>query len=256
MRGQDVLFNLAGQVSHIDSMTDPLTDLEINCASQLRLLEAVRQREPRAEDRLRRHAPDLRPAALPAGRRGPPAPAGRRQRHQQDLGRVLPPRLPPGVRHPRLLAAPDEHLRPAAAHPAQPPGLHRLVRAPGRVRRGDPALRRRPAAARLQPRRRRGRRVPARGGHGRRRRAGVEPRRRARRCRCSSSWSCCSTWPGGGSYRLVPFPPERKRIDIGDFYADTRRVRETLGWKPRVPLRDGLARDDRRTTAAHREHYL
>ena len=32
MRGQDVLFNLAGQVSHIDSMSDPLTDLEINCA--------------------------------------------------------------------------------------------------------------------------------------------------------------------------------------------------------------------------------
>ena len=31
LRGQDFLFNLAGQVSHIDSMTDPMTDLEINC---------------------------------------------------------------------------------------------------------------------------------------------------------------------------------------------------------------------------------
>ena len=42
LRGQDVIFNLAGQVSHIDSMRDPYTDLEINCLSQLTLLEACR----------------------------------------------------------------------------------------------------------------------------------------------------------------------------------------------------------------------
>src|SRR5215470_6960337 len=48
VRGQDVLFNLAGQVSHIDSMSDPVTDLEINCTSQLRLLEAVRRSNPEA----------------------------------------------------------------------------------------------------------------------------------------------------------------------------------------------------------------
>ena len=35
VRGQEVLFNLAGQVSHIDSMVDPFTDLEINCRRQL-----------------------------------------------------------------------------------------------------------------------------------------------------------------------------------------------------------------------------
>jgi UDP-glucose 4-epimerase len=46
VRGHDVLFNLAGQVSHVDSMTDPVTDLEINCTSQLRLLEAVRRGNP------------------------------------------------------------------------------------------------------------------------------------------------------------------------------------------------------------------
>src|SRR6185436_19799188 len=39
VRDQEVLFNLAGQVSHIDSMTDPFTDLEINCTSQLWILE-------------------------------------------------------------------------------------------------------------------------------------------------------------------------------------------------------------------------
>jgi UDP-glucose 4-epimerase len=60
---------------------------------------------------------------------------------------------------------------------------------------------------------------------------------------------------GGGSYTLAPFPPERKRIDIGDFHADTTRIRETLGWQPRVPLRQGLEQtlDYYRR---HREHYL
>jgi len=42
VKGQSIIFNLAGQVSHIDSMTDPFTDLEINCRSQLALLEACR----------------------------------------------------------------------------------------------------------------------------------------------------------------------------------------------------------------------
>ena len=46
VQGQEVLFNLAGQVSHIDSMTDPLTDLEINCRAQLSILEACRRANP------------------------------------------------------------------------------------------------------------------------------------------------------------------------------------------------------------------
>jgi UDP-glucose 4-epimerase len=46
VKGHEVLFNLAGQVSHIDSMTDPFTDLEINCRSQLSILEAVRKGNP------------------------------------------------------------------------------------------------------------------------------------------------------------------------------------------------------------------
>ena len=44
---QDYLFNLAGQVSHIDSIEDPMTDLEINCTSQLSILEACRRVNPR-----------------------------------------------------------------------------------------------------------------------------------------------------------------------------------------------------------------
>jgi UDP-glucose 4-epimerase len=48
VQGQDVIFNLAGQVSHTDSMSDPYTDLEINARSQLSLLEACRYSNPLA----------------------------------------------------------------------------------------------------------------------------------------------------------------------------------------------------------------
>lgn len=46
VQGKDYLFNLAGTLSHIDSMCDPFTDLEINCVSQLRILEACRENNP------------------------------------------------------------------------------------------------------------------------------------------------------------------------------------------------------------------
>lgn len=46
IQGKDYLFNLAGQTSHLDSMTDPHTDLEINCRAQLSILEACRQQNP------------------------------------------------------------------------------------------------------------------------------------------------------------------------------------------------------------------
>jgi UDP-glucose 4-epimerase len=54
---------------------------------------------------------------------------------------------------------------------------------------------------------------------------------------------------GGGEYTIRPFPPEHQRIDIGDYYADYSRVRSVLGWNPRVPLAQGLAR----TLAFYRE---
>ncbi len=46
VQGQDYLFNLAGQTSHMDSMKDPYTDLEINCRAQLSILEACRKCNP------------------------------------------------------------------------------------------------------------------------------------------------------------------------------------------------------------------
>ena len=44
----------------------------------------------------------------------------------------------------------------------------------------------------------------------------------------------------GGDYEIVPFPEDRKVIDIGDYYADYRKIRSQLGWKPKVPLAQGL----------------
>jgi len=46
VQGQDFLFNLAGQTSHMDSMADPFTDMEINCHAQLSILEACRHHNP------------------------------------------------------------------------------------------------------------------------------------------------------------------------------------------------------------------
>ena len=46
VKGHDFLFNLAGQTSHMDSMADPYTDLDINCKAQLSILEACRNANP------------------------------------------------------------------------------------------------------------------------------------------------------------------------------------------------------------------
>ncbi len=46
---------------------------------------------------------------------------------------------------------------------------------------------------------------------------------------------------GGGAFSIVPFPSERKKIDIGDYFGDFRKISSKLGWKPRTSLRDGLA---------------
>jgi nucleoside-diphosphate-sugar epimerase len=45
---------------------------------------------------------------------------------------------------------------------------------------------------------------------------------------------------GGGRYELKEFPAERRRIDIGDYWADDSLFRRTAGWQPRVGVREGL----------------
>ena len=46
---------------------------------------------------------------------------------------------------------------------------------------------------------------------------------------------------GRGSVSRVPFPPERQLIDIGNYYSSYLKINTTLGWRPRTPLRQGLA---------------
>jgi nucleoside-diphosphate-sugar epimerase len=46
---------------------------------------------------------------------------------------------------------------------------------------------------------------------------------------------------GDGSFVAKEFPADRKRIDIGDYYADDTRIRSELGWKPLTSLQEGLA---------------
>src|SRR6266545_2849798 len=59
----------------------------------------------------------------------------------------------------------------------------------------------------------------------------------------------------GGEYVLCCYPPEYKRIDIGDYHSDFSLIRATLGWEPRISLREGLART-LEFYREHLEHYL
>jgi nucleoside-diphosphate-sugar epimerase len=56
---------------------------------------------------------------------------------------------------------------------------------------------------------------------------------------------------GGGNYELVPFPDDRKAIDIGDYYADFRKIDNLVGWSPKVSLDDGL----KQTLEYYRKHH-
>lgn len=58
----------------------------------------------------------------------------------------------------------------------------------------------------------------------------------------------------GGTYELVPFPPERKAIDIGDYYSDFGLIQKELGWAPKVRLTEGLKKT-MDFYFAHKEHY-
>jgi UDP-glucose 4-epimerase len=59
---------------------------------------------------------------------------------------------------------------------------------------------------------------------------------------------------GEGSYELVPFPEEKKRIDIGDYYGDYRRIKAIMGWKYQTSMRDGLTKTFE-YYRKHKEHY-
>jgi dTDP-glucose 4,6-dehydratase/UDP-glucose 4-epimerase len=58
-----------------------------------------------------------------------------------------------------------------------------------------------------------------------------------------------------GTYEIVPFPPDLKAIDIGDYYSDYTKINQTLGWSPCVSLKDGLKLTIEYYTQ-NRTHYM
>ena len=55
----------------------------------------------------------------------------------------------------------------------------------------------------------------------------------------------------GGSYDLIPFPTDRKAIDIGDYYGNFSLIKNELGWDPKVSLTEGL----KKTIEYYKEHH-
>jgi len=254
VREQDVLFNLAGQVSHIDSMSDPFTDLEINCRSQLWILEAVRQNNPEVK-------------IVYAGTRQV---YGKPQRLPVDETHLLNPTDVNGI---NKISGELYHLvyhsvygiRASSLRLTNTYGPRQLIR---HNRQGFIGWFIRQAVL--------GETIQLFGDGTQKRdfdyvddvvdaflRAGAMEEADGQVFNLGgdapvSLLELARTLveiAGHGAYVLSPFPPERKRIDIGDFYADTTKIRRALGWAPKVPLRDGLERtiDYYRR---HRDRYL
>jgi UDP-glucose 4-epimerase len=254
VKGQEVLFNLAGQVSHLDSMVDPFTDLEINCRSQLSILEAVRKGNPEIK-------------IVYAGTRQV---YGKPQYLPVDEKHLLNPTDVNGI---NKISGELYHLvyhsvygiRASSLRLTNTYGPRQLIK---HNRQGFIGWFVRKAAL--------GEEIQVFGDGTQKRDFNhvddvVDAFLRAGATDASDGgvFNLGDAHPvslvelvkllievaGGGSFTLVPFPAERKKIDIGDFYADTSRVRQALGWEPKVPLRKGLAE----TVAwyrEHKEHYL
>jgi len=255
VRGQDILFNLAGQVSHIDSMVDPFTDLEINCKSQLWILEAVRKNNPGVK-------------IVYAGTRQV---YGKPMKLPVDETHLLNPTDVNGI---NKISGEFYHLvynsvygiRACSLRLTNTYGPRQLIK---HNRQGFIGWFIRQAV--------RGEEIQIFGDGQQRRdfdyvedvvdallRAGASEAADGQVFNLGGDEHVSlldlarllvEIAGQGGGYRLVPFPPDRKKIDIGDFYADTTKIRSALGWQPRVPLREGLARtvDYYRQ---HAEHYL
>ena len=249
VRDQDVIFNLAGQVSHIDSMQDPYTDLEINCRSQLFILEACR-----------RHNPGVK--VVFAGTR-------------QVYGRAA--RLPVTEEH--LVNPVDVN----GINKAAGEYYHLLYNNVLGVRACSLRLTNVYGPRQLIKHNRQGfiawfirlaiedRDIQVYGDGSQRRDFVYVDDAADAFLRAGASDACNGgvfnvggleaiahrdlverliAVAGTGRFRFVDWPPEKKAIDIGDFYADSSRIAETLGWRPVTPLGDGLAR----TVAFYRAH--
>ena len=251
VQGRDVIFNLAGQVSHIDSLKDPQTDLEINCRAQLVLLEACRHNNPGTK-------------VVYAGTR-------------QVYGR--PKDLPVSERH--LVRPTDIN----GVNKAAGENYHLVYNDVYGVRACSLRLTNVYGPRQLIRHNRQGfigwfiRLAIEDGeiqiyGDGSQIRDFVYVDDAVDAFLRAGASDDCNGMPlnvggaepvthrdlvaqliavaGSGRSTCIPWPAEKKAIDIGSFYSDSSRIGEVLGWTPQVRLQDGLAR----TVAYYREHRL
>jgi len=253
VQGRDFLFNLAGQTSHLDSMRDPYTDLEINCRAQLSILEACRKQNPRvkivyASTRQIYGKPDYLPVderhlLHPTDVNGINKMAGEWYHILYNnvyniravslrLTNTYGPRM--RVKDARQTFLGDWIRRLIDGAPIEVWGDGAQIRDFNYV---DDAVDAILLAATSDD------------GNGHIFNLGSDETINLR-----DLAALCVEVNGGGEYRVIPFPPDRKPIDIGDYYADYRKIRGKLGWTPRVGLREGLART-LEFYRKHREHY-
>jgi UDP-glucose 4-epimerase len=240
LAGQDFLFNLAGQTSHLDSMEDPFTDLEINCRAQLSILETCRQFNPTARIVFASTRQIYgRPERLPVNERHPLRPVD-----VNGINKLA------GEFYHRLYH--DVYELPAC--------VLRLTNTYGpRMRIKDARQTFVGVWIRLLLE---GKPFEVWGGQQLRDFTYVDD--------CVEALLLAAVRPeaagqvfnlgggevtslvdlaqllvelnGVGHFEQREFPADRKRIDIGDYYADDALIRKTLGWRPNVSLREGLKR--------------
>jgi len=253
VQGRDFIFNLAGQVSHLDSMENPFADLEINCRSQLYLLEACRRCNPNVRIIYTNTRQVYgRPQYLPVDEKHPLDPVDINGIHKLAGGwyHILYQRVY-GLRTTSLRLTNTYGPRMRVVD-ARQTFLGLWLR---QILSGEPLTI---------------------FGDGQQRRdfnyvedvltallwVASTPQTIGEVFNLGDSVSVTLLnlarllieLNGGGSYQLQPFPADRQVIDIGDYYADFSKITHALGWQPRVPLAEGLART-LEYYRMHRNHY-
>jgi UDP-glucose 4-epimerase len=249
VQGKDFLFNLAGQTSHMDSMRDPYTDLDINCRAQLSILEACRKHNPAikvvyAGTRQIYGKPDYLPVderhlLHPTDVNGINKMAGEWYHILYNnvygigacalrLTNTYGPRM--RVKDARQTFLGIWIKQVISGEPIQVWGDGLQIRDFTYVDDCVDAL----LLAAADP-----------NAHGQIFNLGSDETINLR-----DLAELVVEIAGKGSYDIIPFPADRKPIDIGDYYGDYRLMRGRLGWRPAVGLREGLAK----TIAFYREH--
>ncbi len=241
VRGRDYLFNLAGQTSHLDSMQNPYTDLDINCRAQLAILEACRKHNPQikivyASTRQIYGKPDYLPVdekhvLHPTDVNGINKMAGEWYHilYNNVYGvRAVSLRLT-NTYGPRMRVKDARQTflgiwikRVLEKQPIEIWGDGLQVRDFNYVDDVVDAMLR--AAASDE-------------ANGQIYNLGSDEI-----INLKNLGEKLIALNGSGACNIVPFPPDRKAIDIGDYYSDFSLIRSKLNWTPRVNLNEGLTR--------------